>query len=85
MPKFREMSKPARDRIVQSTVAKIEQALAAIGVDPDGVLVAISDGDLVGVHFNGTDAAQQVMATVIGASMGRQHVREGRPHCHSKA
>ena len=48
--------------MLKQCVEQIEQALARIDFDPDGVMVLIDDGECVAAHFSGTDESGDAMA-----------------------
>jgi hypothetical protein len=71
MTTFKQLGRKKQSDIVQDTVRAIEAALAKIGMDPDGVMVLIDDGERVAVHFHGTDNSAAAMVQCVNERMGK--------------
>lgn len=71
MTTFRTLGPARQESMMQQCVEEIEQALAKIGFDPDGVLVLIDDGQRVAAHFSGTDNSAAVMVQCVNQKLGK--------------
>jgi phosphomannomutase len=78
---FRKLGPQRQDAIGKHAVQQIEQALAKIGMDPDGVLVMIDDGERVAAAFNGTEHALAMMVECVNRKYADEMGTERKPCC----
>jgi phosphomannomutase len=71
MTTFKSLGPARQVSMMKQCVEQIEQALAKIGMDPDGVLVLIDDGFRVAAHFSGTENSAKVMVECVNNQLGK--------------